>query len=34
LPAATYLALLYAAFVVLVFIPTHLVLTALYGTAP
>jgi hypothetical protein len=34
LPAATYLALLYAGFVVLVFIPTHLVLTALYGTAP
>ena len=33
LPAATYLALLYAAFVLLVFIPTHLVLAALYGTA-
>jgi hypothetical protein len=34
LPAATYLALLYAAFVLLVFIPTHLVLAALYGMAP
>jgi len=30
LPAATYLALLYAAFVLLAFIPTHLVLAALY----
>jgi hypothetical protein len=32
LPPATYVALLYAAFVVLVFLPTHLLLQALYGT--
>jgi hypothetical protein len=31
MPPATYLALLYAAFVALVFVPTHLVLQALYG---
>ena len=31
LPPATYLALLYAAFVALVFVPTHLLLQALYG---
>jgi len=32
LPPATYVALLYAAFVVLVFLPTHILLQALYGT--
>jgi len=32
LPPATYVALLYAAFVVLVFLPTHVLLQALYGT--
>ncbi len=31
LPPATYVALLYAAFVVLVFLPTHVLLQALYG---
>jgi hypothetical protein len=34
LQPATYLVLLYAAFVALVFVPTHLLLQALYGTQP
>lgn len=33
LAPATYVALLYAAFVALVFVPTHLLLQALYGTS-
>jgi hypothetical protein len=34
LPAATYVTLLFVAFVVLVFVPTHWLLQALYGTQP